>query len=270
VGEDYFETTGTAILRGRGLLLEDRHGASRVAVVSATLASKLWPGQDPIGQCVKVDADTVPCSEVVGVAKDVRWGSLGDEDRNQIYVPAPLSDAGWFFIRTRGDPARQVEPLRRELQRLMPGVSYVNVKTLDSTLEPVLRPWRLGATMFSLFGGLALLVAALGLYSVIAYGVAQRLHEMGVRVALGAKTGDLLRLVVGEGVRVALAGVVLGTAAALAAGKLIASLLFGVPSSDPFTFGVVAIVLLLVATLASLFPAWRASRADPNLALRAE
>lgn len=139
-----------------------------------------------------------------------------------------------------------------------------------SPLNPVLRPWRLGATMYTIFGVLALAVAAIGLYGVIAYSVAQRLHEMGVRIALGARTGDLLRLVVGEGVRVALIGIVLGVAGAFAAGKLIASLLFGVPSRDPLTFGIVAIVLLLTATLASLIPAWRASRADPNLALRAE
>jgi putative ABC transport system permease protein len=124
--------------------------------------------------------------------------------------------------------------------------------------------------MFTLFGGLALLVAAIGLYGVIAYSVTQRLHEMGVRVALGAKTADVLRLVVGEGVRVALIGIVLGAAGAFAAGKLIASLLFGVPARDPLTFGVVALVLLLTATLASLIPALRASRVDPNLALRAD
>jgi putative ABC transport system permease protein len=152
----------------------------------------------------------------------------------------------------------------------MPGTAFVTVGTLESTLDPVLRPWRLGAAMFTIFGALALVVAAIGLYGVIAYSVAQRLHEMGIRVALGAKTGDLLRLIVGEGIRVALLGIVLGAAGAFAAGKLIASLLFGVPSHDPLTFGIVAIVLLLVATLASLVPAWRASRVDPNLALRAE
>jgi len=124
--------------------------------------------------------------------------------------------------------------------------------------------------MFTLFGGLALLVAAIGLYGVIAYSVTQRLHEMGVRIALGAKTGDLLRLVVGEGLRVTLVGIILGAAGAFMAGKLIASLLFGVPARDPLTFGVVAGLLLVVAAVASLVPAWRAARVDPNIALRAE
>ena len=152
----------------------------------------------------------------------------------------------------------------------MPGTTFVTVQPLTMTLDPVFRPWRLGATMFTLFGGLALLVAAIGLYGVIAYSVTQRLHEMGVRVALGAKTGDLLRLVVGEGIRVALIGIALGGVGAFAAGKLIASLLFGVPARDPLTFGIVALLLLTTAVLASLVPAWRASRVDPNLALRAE
>jgi len=141
---------------------------------------------------------------------------------------------------------------------------------LFRSLAPQMQPWRLGATMFTLFGGLALLLAAIGLYGVIAYNVTQRLHEMGVRVALGARTSDLLRLVVGQGIRVTLLGTAIGAAVVFLGGKLIASLLFGVPVRDPVTFLVVAMVLLLVATIASLVPALRASRVDPNLALRAE
>ncbi|HJR35047.1 MAG TPA: ABC transporter permease, partial [Gemmatimonadales bacterium] len=270
VAEDYFDATGTTIRRGRPLTLADRSGPAQVAVVSETLAEKLWPGKDPIGQCVKINADTMPCTSVVGVARDVRWGSLGDNDRMQIYLPKNLEDSGWLFIRTAGDPARLVEPLRRELQRVMPGAAYVNVRSVSSTLDFVLRPWRLGATMFTLFGGLALVVAAVGLYGVIAYSVTQRTHEMGVRAALGAKRGDLLRLVMGEGLRITVVGIVLGAAASLAAGRFLASLLFGVTASDPGTFILVAVVLLGVAGLASVIPAWRAARADPTSALRAD
>lgn len=270
VGDDYFETTGTIIRRGRPLTLADRSGPARVAVVSEMLAGKLWPGADPIGQCVKVNADTMPCTSVVGVANDVRWGSLGDDDRMQIYQPMNLEDSGWLFIRTAGDAAGLGEPLRRELQRLMPGAAYVNVRRVSSTLDFVLRPWRLGATMFTLFGALALVVASIGLYGVIAYSVAQRTHEMGVRAALGARRGDLLRLVVGEGLRITLLGIVLGAAASLAAGKFLAALLFGVTAHDPGTFIVVATVLLAVAVVASVIPAWRAARADPTSALRAD
>jgi predicted permease len=270
VSGDYFAATGTPIVRGRALTEADRTPPVTAAVVSETMARLVWPGQDAIGQCLKQDADTMPCSHVVGITKDVRWGSLGDADRMQHYHPLPLDGRGRIYVRTAGDPRRLAEPLRRELQALVPGTTFVTVLPLGATLDPVFRQWRLGATMFTLFGGLALVVAAIGLYGVIAYSVTQRLHEMGVRVALGAKTGDLLRLVVGEGIRVALLGIVLGGAGAFLAGKLIASLLFGVPARDPLTFGIVAAVLLLVATLASLVPAWRASRVDPNLALRAE
>jgi predicted permease len=270
VAGDYFTTTGTPIVRGRALSEADRSPPAAAAVVSETMARKVWPGQDAIGQCLKQDADSMPCSQVVGIAKDVRWGSLGDDDRMQHYHPLPLDGRGMIYVRTAGDPRRLAEPLRRELQALVPGTTYVTVLPLTTTLDPVFRPWRLGATMFTLFGGLALLVAAIGLYGVIGYGVTQRLHEMGVRIALGAGRGDLMRLVVAEGLRMAVIGIVLGAAGAFLAGKLIASLLFGVPARDPLTFGIVAAVLLFVATLASLLPACRAARVDPNIALRAE
>jgi len=269
VTDDYFTTTGTTLVRGRALSALDRSGA-RVAVVSEMLARKVWPGEDAIGKCVKINADTMPCTEVVGIAKDVRWGSLGDEDRMQIYQPMALDDGGTLFIRASGDPGRLIEPVRRALQGLMPGMGFVNVRRLGTTLDPVLRPWRLGATMFTLFGGLALVVAAIGLYGVIAYSVAQRTHEMGVRAALGAKRADLMRLVVGEGLRVTLAGIALGAVGALAGGRFIAALLFGVSARDPLILGAVATVLVIVAAAASLIPAWRAGRADPSVALRAD
>ena len=270
VADDYFATTGTTIRRGRPLVLADRSGTPRVAVVSEMLAKKIWAGADPIGQCIKVNADTMPCTEVVGVAKDVRWGSLGDEDRMQIYQPLGLDEWGWLFVRTAGDARRLSEPLRKELQRLMPGAAYVNVRPVSATLDYVLRPWRLGATMFTLFGGLALVVASIGLYGVIAYSVAQRTHEMGVRAALGARRGDLLRLVVGEGMRITVIGIVIGAAASFAAGKFLSALLFGVTARDPGTFLIVAATLLVVAGVASVIPAWRAARADPTTALRGD
>lgn len=270
VGADYFETLGTTIVRGRGITREDRNGPARVAVVSERLAKAVWPGANAVGQCVKIGADSMPCSEVIGVARDVRWGSLGDDDRMQIYEPMSLQDSGVLFVRAAGDPALLAEPLRRELQRLMPGAAFVNVRQVAVALDPVLRPWRLGATMFTLFGTLALLVAAVGLYGVIAYSVAQRTHEVGVRMALGARRADVVRLVLGEGIRVAVAGVVLGTLAAIAVGRFAASMLFGISPYDVTTLAQVGIVLLAVAGVASLVPAWRAARVDPNAALRAD
>lgn len=270
VAEDYFDATGTTLLRGRVLTLADRSSGARVTLVSEMLASKVWPDRNPIGQCLKVGADTMPCAEVVGIVKDVRWGSLGEEDRMQFYDPMPLDEPGSLLLRVTGDPRRLIEPVRRELQGLLPGLGYVDVRSLDSSLDHVFRPWRLGATMFTLFGILALVVSAVGLYGTIAYSVTQRSHEMGVRAALGARPGDLLRLVAGEGLRVTFAGMVLGGVAALAAGRFLSSLLFGVAPADPGTFALVAVVLLLVTGIASLVPAWRASRADPSAALRSD
>jgi ABC-type antimicrobial peptide transport system permease subunit len=141
---------------------------------------------------------------------------------------------------------------------------------MTAMLEPEYRPWRLGATLFTAFGLLALLVAVIGIYSSVSYGVSQRTHEFGVRIALGARMADVLRQVVGEGIRVVAVGVVVGVALALAAGKLVAALLYGVEARDPVTMIGVSVVLLMVAAAAALIPAWRAARVDPVTALRAE
>jgi hypothetical protein len=153
---------------------------------------------------------------------------------------------------------------------VMPGASYVTVQPLARILDGNTRPWKLGATMFALFGGLALLLAAVGLYSVIAYNVTQRNHELGVRIALGAQATDVLRLVVGSGVRVAFTGIVIGGGIALIIGRFVGPLLYRVSPRDPAVFVIVTTTLLAVATLASLIPAMRATRVDPNVALRAE
>jgi ABC-type antimicrobial peptide transport system permease subunit len=152
----------------------------------------------------------------------------------------------------------------------MPGSSYVTVTPFSQIYAPTIKSWKLGASMFVAFGGLALVLAAIGLYSVIAYNVAQRTHELGVRVAFGAQVGDVIRLVLTEGLRLAVAGVVIGGGLALYAGRWVAPLLFKVKPTDPLVFGFVIAVLLAVATLASLIPAIRAARVDPNVALRSD
>ena len=269
---NYFTTVGTRILRGRGFTKEDREGAPNVMVMSAAMANRIWPHADALGQCVRFRSDTVPCTTVVGIAEDVRTGSLTGEPGYQYYLPQMQAapDGGGLFVRTRADARAQVETLRRELQRLMPGISYVSAKPFREILDPNYRPWQLGATMFTVFGVLALVLAAVGLYSVIAYAVAQRTQEMGVRVALGAQPGDVVRLVVGDGLRLAIVGIVIGTAIAVAASSVLTKLLVGVPPKDPVTLAVVTVTLVVVAVAASLIPALRASRIDPNVALRSE
>ena len=269
---EYFATTGTRILRGRGFTADDRAGAPRVVVVSQTMAQRLWPGRDALGQCVRFEADTMPCTTVVGIAEDIKQNSLTDESGLHYYFPIAQfhpQDAV-LFIRMRGPAAASAELVRKSLQRLMPGVSYVSVSPMRDILAPQEVAWQAGATLFLVLGGLALVLAAIGLYSVIAYHVAQRTHELGVRIALGAATGNVLRLVVGEGLRFAVAGVVVGGAVAFAAGRWMRPLLFAVSPYDPLVFGGVAATLLAVAAVASAVPAIRAARVDPAVALRVE
>jgi len=270
---DYFDAMGTRILRGRSFEATDRGGAPRVAVVSESMARVLWPGRDPLGQCMRVRADTMPCTTVVGVAEDVVQRSLVEEQPFRYYMPIEQDRpaAGFaLMLRMRGDPALSAESVRRALQAVMPGQSYVTAQPLDDLLDRRRRSWELGATMFVAFGGLALLVASVGLYGVIAYNVAQRMHEMGVRIALGARAGDVVRMVVGQGIRFAGAGVLIGSAIALAASRWVQPLLFRQSARDPSVFALVGLVLLAVALAATSLPALRATRADPNRALRAE
>jgi predicted permease len=269
---DYFRTMGTRILRGRPIADVDRAGSQRVTVVSQSMAEVLWPGKDPIGQCIMLDARTAPCSMVVGVAEDIRQNTLSGQEDFLFYVPIEQlrPEEAVVFVRTRGEAGAHGDAIRRALQKVMPGAGNVAVTPMRDVIDPQQRSWQVGATMFLVFGGLALVLAAIGLYSVIAYGVVQRTQEIGVRIALGAGARDVVRLVLGEGVRFALAGIVLGGAIALGAGRWLGPLLFSVSPRDPMVYGVVAAVLLAAAVLASAIPAVRASRVDPNVALRGD
>jgi putative ABC transport system permease protein len=271
VGDDYFQTMGTRLLRGRAVGSSDLRDGPKVAVISEAMGKLLWKGKDPIGQCLRIGADTAPCRQVVGIAENMKFGDLGDDESMQMYVPATQSrTTGAILVRTPGDPRAIAEPLRRKVQQLLPGLGYASVRPLTSVLDPVVRQWRLGATMFSIFGALALLLAAVGLYGVIAYDVAQRMREMGVRVALGAQAGDIRRLVLWQGVRVTALGVTLGVIVAFVTVRYVEKLLFDTPAHDPLAFGAAVGTILVVAVLASLIPARRATRVDPVVALRSE
>jgi putative ABC transport system permease protein len=268
---DYFKTLGTRILRGRGFDERDRAGASPVLVVGEQMAAVLWPGQDPLTKCVRIGADTAPCSQVIGVAEEMRLRSLAAEHEYSFFLPESQHSAPpdpQLFVRVTGDPKRVMEPLRRELQKLMPGPAYVNVVPLSQLVDPSLRAWKFGTTMFVAFGGLALLLAAIGLYSMIAYAVTQRTRELGVRIALGSSVSRVLRLIVSSGLRLVGAGIVLGVLVALWGARWMEGLMFQQTPRDPVIYGVVAGILLLVAAVAAVVPALRATRIDPNSALR--
>jgi predicted permease len=269
----YFTTVGTRIVRGRGISAADVAGGLDVAVVAQAFAAQAWPGQDPIDQCIRVGADSLPCRSVVGIAADVHMISrLASPPDRMIYLPATqyaLRGAS-LLVRTRGPAAQSADAIRSALQPLLSGSSYLVAKPVEESISPVIRSWRLGATMFVVFGGLALGLAAIGLYSVVAYRVAQRTHEVGVRLALGARRADILSMIVGDGIRLALVGVLLGIAAAVAAGRWISPLLFNVSSRDASVLTMVPAALIAVATVASLVPALRATRVDPSTALRGD
>ena len=279
VSPDYFSTLQIRMLRGRLLSGQDRADAPLVTVVSDAMGRALWPGRDPVGQCLRRgwgDArptPRTPCTTVVGIVENTAQQNLGDDPRFMYYLPADqvAPQISTMLLRMAAPDARgELERVRRELTRAMPGDGFVVVRPLQEVVDDESRSWRLGATLFVAFGGLALVVAIVGLYGVISYNVAQRRHELGVRVALGARAGDVVRLVVGQGVRFGLGGVAIGLALALLAARWVQPLLFRQSATDPATYAVVAVSMLIAAVGASAIPALRASRADPNIALRSD
>ncbi|HUF30509.1 MAG TPA: ABC transporter permease [Gemmatimonadaceae bacterium] len=273
VTSDYFATVGTRRTSGRVFTPADRAGSEPVAIVSETMARTLWPGADPIGSCLFVGSDEPPCSRIVGVVRDTHRDALREDPAMQYYIPFGQErgiGGTTLLVRPRGVPMAAAESMRAEVRAADPTLGYIHVETLQERIDPQVRPWRLGATMFGIFGALALLVAAVGLYSVMSYTAAQRSHEMGVRMALGAEARDIRRLILRAGVGTAAAGVAIGAMLAWMGGRFVEELLFGTSARNGMVFGAVASCLMIVAVAASLIPARRATRVNPVVALRAE
>jgi ABC-type antimicrobial peptide transport system permease subunit len=213
----------------------------------------------------------MPCTIVIGVAENAVHDPVADLPL-RYYLPEAQAQFGppTLLLRMRGDPATAADDVRRSLQAAMPGLSMVTVRRAAEVFEAKRRSWRIGATMLLGLGALALLVAAVGVYGVVAYMVTQRMHDLGVRVALGARSPDIMRLVLGQGIMFAVAGAVVGTALALAASRWVQPLLFEQSARDPMVLLTVAALLVGVALLASAMPALRALRADPSTVLRAD
>jgi putative ABC transport system permease protein len=282
VGPEYFTTIGTRVLRGRPFTVTDRADAALVTIVSRAMAHALWPGQEALGRCIRLarftagagveaDPDTAPCRTVVGIAEDIKQKSFVDDAGLQYYLPTAQYPGGTsLLVRVNGNAASIAETIRRRLHRILPQTADVTVTPLRSIIDSKMRPWQLGATLFLAFGGLALIVAAVGLFAVISYNVEQRSHELGVRIACGAESVDVLRLVVGQAARFALAGAAIGATIALWAGHWMRPLLFDEPAGDPVVYITVAATLFAVALVASAVPAFRAAGTDPNAVLRSE
>jgi predicted permease len=272
VSADYFKTVGTRIIRGRAFTADDRAGSAPVVIVNDTMARTLWPDQDAIGKCFSI-GQSPACAEIVGIAADTRQFKLREEESMSFYLPFGQEQGisgTQLLVRPRGDAHGVLAAVRQEIVALDPTIVFVNAVVLQDRVEPHVRPWQLGATMFSLMGVLALVVAAVGLYSVMSYVVTHRTHEIGVRMALGARPADVVRLVARGGLALAAGGIVLGFGLALMAARLIEPLLFETSPRNPAVFAVVAVTLVAMAALATVVPAARARRVNPVDAMRTE
>jgi predicted permease len=272
VGPRYFQTMGTPLVRGRDFREDDRDGAPGVVVINETLAEMLWPGEDALGKRVSFEGGAGPFLEVVGVARDGKYRSLGERPRPYVYQPLLQSyePKMTLVVRTTGDPLSVAGAVREQLRALDSNLPVADVKTLDEQFDLSLLPARLAAWTLGGFGLLALALAAIGIYGVVSYSVAQRSREIGIRMALGARAPDVLRLVLGEGLLVIGVGLGVGLLLAVAATRVVAGFLYGVGATDPLTFAGVPLLLGAVALAASYVPARRATRVDPMVALRHE
>jgi predicted permease len=276
VTPDYFRTLGASLLRGRDFADVDRESAPRVVIVNEMLARRAWGNENALGRCVRVGNDSLPCATVIGVVENVRRQSIFEDSTNFVYLPLAQArswiNARFIVARAAGDPAIVAETVRHAMQTAAPQLPFADVRLVKN--QPVVRhetlPFRLGAVMLGVFGALALLLAAVGVYGVISYDVGQRTREIGVRMALGARAADVASLVMRDGLRLVAIGGVIGTAIALAAGRLVTPLLYETSPRDPAVLAGVALLLLVVATLACLVPARRAMRVDINTAIREE
>lgn len=272
VGPNYFRTMETPLLRGRDFSDADRKGAPEVVVINQTLAAALWPNEDALGKRVSVSGPKGPFLEVVGVARDGKYRSLGETPHPYIYQPLLQSydPKMTLVVRTTGEPQSVASSVREQIRALEANLPIADVKTLREQVDLSLFPSRVAAWTLGGFGVLALLLAAIGIYGVVSYSVAQRTREIGLRRALGAKESDVLRLVLGEGFFVVSLGLGLGLILAAAATRLIAGFLYGIAPTDPLTFVGVPLLLGLIALGACYIPARRAAKVDPLVALRYE
>lgn len=286
VGVDYFEALGIPILRGRAFTeADDRShlrgttnennwaaGLTRI-VVDDEFARRYWPGQDPIGKRVILDWSERPVMEIIGVVGRVKLNNLDEKAPNvRIYFPYrqfPLSSLA-VVMKTAAEPEGLVQSIRREVQAIDPQQPIFGVQTLQEMRDRNLAPQRFNFMLLGFFAASALLLAIIGLYGTLAYGVAQRRREIGVRVALGAQRADVIGLVVTQGMRLAAIGVVIGLAAAAGLTRVMQRLLFGVEPLDAATFVGVTVLLTIVAFLASFIPARKAANIEPMEALRYE
>ncbi len=271
VSQGYFGTLGIPLLRGRDFRPEGDQQAPAVVIVNQAMARTFWPGKDPIGRYLRIKGAKGD-AEVIGVAADIKQHEVWQTSGPMFYQPfsQEFLPSYHLLVRTHGNPMHLLPAIRRQVAAIDPLVPVSGAKTLDQVVANSMAEPRMATSLVSLFGGLVLFLAITGIYSVIAYWVAQRTHEIGIRMALGAQKSDVLRIVVVQGLKMAIIGVAIGIGGALALTRFLSSLLYGVQPIDPLTFVTVSLILIAVALLACYIPAHRAAKIDPMVALRYE
>ncbi|HEV8375499.1 MAG TPA: ABC transporter permease, partial [Candidatus Polarisedimenticolia bacterium] len=272
VSADYFRCLRIPVLKGRAFTPHDDAGSPRVAIINESLARRFFPDQDPIGKRIDMNWKSSGWQEIVGVVGDVRHDGLDLPVMPAVYVPY-LQAPDWgmtLVVRSLGDPLSLVGAVRAQVYVVDRNQPLSRIRTMEQLVGESVGPRRLSMLLLGGFAALALFLAAIGIYGVLAYSVTQRIHEIGIRMALGARRGDVLRLVVGQGLKLVVAGVVLGLAAAVPLARLLSGMLFGVSVTDPWTFAGIPVVLCAVALIACYLPARRAANVDPLAALRVE
>jgi putative ABC transport system permease protein len=271
VSSGYFETVRTPLLQGRVFNERDNATAPPVAIVNQTIADHYWPGKNPIGKHIANSRDMIQ-REVVGVVSDVKFNALNIVNSEEIYVP--LEQVPWptttLIVYSPGDPQAMVSGVRSKIAEMDSNLPVTNIASWDSIVASSVAQPRVLSEFVGVFAGFALLLAAIGIYGVMAYSVAARTREMGIRMSLGAEPADIVKLIVGQGMRLALLGVCIGIAASLVLTRLISTLLFGIKATDPAAFLLAAVVLAMTALAACYLPARRATRVDPIVVLRFE
>jgi predicted permease len=269
---DYFRAMGAALVEGRDFDARDDARGAAVVIVNESLARAAWPGLDPLGKRITVSDETNP-REVVGVVRDLKQGEWAAEPKPEMYLPhaQAASPSGMtLVVRAAGDPLKLAPAVQSRVWAIDKSLPVSGVMSMEEVISGAVGPQRLNALLLGVFAAAALLLAVVGIYGVMSYTVAERTHEIGLRMALGAEGRDVLRMVVGQGLALASVGLAVGLAGALALTRLMSGLLYGVSATDPLVFGGVALVLTLAALLASYLPARRATKVDPMVALRYE